>query len=288
MMLSARIRKSIEDFLNTPILEASPVTGGSINEAVRIKTQLGDFFLKWNTPGRFPGMFAKEARGLEALQKANALPVPEVLTYRESDTEAFLLLPFWEASVPTKNYWQTFGEGLAVLHRQTHDHFGWKENNYMGSLTQPNHYHETFCDFFIQERLAPQLSLALRKGLLDTSDEHQFEQLFNKLPQLLPGEAPALVHGDLWSGNFITTAQGEAGLIDPAVHYGHRESDLAMTHLFGGFEAEFYEAYEAQFPLSSGFSNRIPIYQLYPLLIHVNLFGKGYVGSVRSILKTFA
>lgn len=287
-MLPQSIQSTLEEFLKTPIQEVSSVMGGSINQAARLKTQHGDFFLKWNTPGLYPEMFAKEAKGLEALRAAKALPVPEVLTYQESNTAAYLLLPFWAAAAPVKKYWQHFGEGLATLHRQSNDRFGWEEANYMGSLPQPNHYHENFCQFFIQERLVPQVSLAIQKGLLSTSDAHAFEQLYQKLPQLLPEESPALVHGDLWSGNFITTDQGEAGLIDPAVHYGHRESDLAMTKLFGGFQAEFYEAYQNTFPLSPGFNQRYPLYQLYPLLIHVNLFGQGYMGSVKSILKTFA
>ena len=142
-------------------------------------------------------------------------------------------------------------------------------------------------EFFIEGRLEKQIALAKNSGAIDSATVQQFNRLYNKLPEIIPEEKPSLIHGDLWNGNFMTGADGKAWLIDPAVYYGHREMDLAMTKLFGGFSTDFYESYNETFPLQKGFNNRVDIHNLYPLLVHVNLFGGGYLHEVKNILSRF-
>ena len=157
----------------------------------------------------------------------------------------------------------------------------------MGSLRQNNCFHSSWVDFFINERLDKQVQLASRKGLLSGPLEKQFERLYAQLDELLPEEPPCLVHGDLWSGNFMVSENGEVCLIDPAVYYGNREVDLAMSTLFGGFSPDFYTSYEEEYPLIPGWKDRLELYNLYPLLIHLNLFGSGYLGSILKVLQRF-
>ena len=192
-----------------------------------------------------------------------------------------------EQSQPENNFWENFGRGLAKLHKTTSDYFVLDHNNYIGSLTQSNRKRDNWIDFFVEERLGFQLKLARDSHLIDSGVLSAAEGLFNRLNEIIPKEQSSLLHGDLWSGNFMLGDQGEACLIDPAVYYGHREMDIAMTKLFGGFDHQFYEAYNQEFPMEKGWEQRMDICNLYPLLVHVNLFGGGYVSQLTSILKRF-
>ncbi|HZI24010.1 MAG TPA: fructosamine kinase family protein, partial [Chryseolinea sp.] len=154
-------------------------------------------------------------------------------------------------------------------------------------LPQFNNQNTSWVNFFIEQRLQVQVNLAIENGVAKADWEKKFAALYNKLPGLIPVEAPSLLHGDLWSGNLITDEKGEPCLIDPAVYYGNREADMAMTKLFGGFSGRFYAAYQEAFPLSPGHEQRVDLYNLYPLMVHVNLFGGSYVHSVESILGAF-
>ena len=165
--------------------------------------------------------------------------------------------------------------------------FGLDHDNYIGSLPQSNHQHTSWVEFFIEERLEKQIALAKNSGALNNSTIQQFNNLFKRLKEIIPEEKPSLLHGDLWNGNYMLAADGCACLIDAAVYYDHREMDLAMTRLFGGFPEEFYESYHETFPLSSGFEERVDIHNLYPLLVHVNLFGGSYISQVKSVLSRF-
>jgi len=160
-------------------------------------------------------------------------------------------------------------------------------NNYIGSLHQSNQKHDKWVSFFIEERLNPQLKLAYDSGKINSSILEKFEVMFLVLEEIFPVEKPSLLHGDLWSGNLMTDNFGNPCLIDPAVYFGFREMDLAMTTLFGGFDSEFYESYQRINHLETGWQERFDICNLYPLLVHVNLFGEGYLSSVKNILKRF-
>ena len=173
------------------------------------------------------------------------------------------------------------------MHQKTNDFFGLDHSNFIGHLPQQNNFHTSWSDFFIQERLQPQINLAQKRNLLPLSTVQDFKFLFQKIPEICPRELPGLIHGDLWNGNFMIGKNGEAVLIDPSVSFAHREMDLAMARLFGGFDQKFYKTYHSEFPLESGFEERMEIYQLYYLMVHVNLFGSSYLPSVNRILNKF-
>lgn len=269
------------------IFASQPLSGGSINSAVRIETSIGNFFVKWNQTEKYPDMFIKEAKGLELLKSTRQLRIPEVIFTDLAGEHSFLVLEYLEKVSYVTNIWPDFGTGLAKLHKTTADFFGLDHDNYIGSLFQSNRKKDNWIDFFSEERLNFQLRLARDSYLLDSTTLNASERLFKRLNEIVPEEPPALLHGDLWSGNFMIGDKGETCLIDPAVYYGHREMDIAMTKLFGGFDASFYDSYNQEYPLEKGWEKRLDIYNLYPLLVHVNLFGGAYVSQVASILKRF-
>jgi protein-ribulosamine 3-kinase len=268
-------------------LSSFAVSGGDINRAFKIETSIGRFFVKMNDAGRFPAMFEKEALGLNLLAKAGTIKIPEEIAYGQSDQDSFLILEYIEPASGQKDFWENFGTALARLHRNSNDFFGLDHDNYIGSLQQCNTKHKDWLSFFIQERLEKQLKLAVDNFKLGRADIRSFEKLFKRANGIFPVEAPALLHGDLWSGNFMIGSKGEVCLVDPAVYFGHREVDIAMSKLFGGFPQKFYEYYTREFPLEKDWQKRMEIFQLYPLLVHVNLFGESYVSSVRGIMKRF-
>lgn len=285
--LPAPIQQQCREILETEITGVSHVGGGDINQARMLTTPKGAFFLKMNTGNHAARMFETEAKGLDLLHRTGALRIPNVIASGDTEGGAFLLLEFIETGKRSSDFWEIFGASLAALHRRTSQQFGLDHSNFIGSLPQSNHFHHTWSGFYVHERLQPQLDLALKSNRLQSSDARQFEKLYQKLPELCPFESPALIHGDLWSGNFLVGDDGRPVLIDPSVSYSHREMDLAMSRLFGGFDRPFYRSYEEAFPLAPGFEQRLPVYQLYYLMVHVNLFGGGYVGSVRSVLRQF-
>lgn len=269
------------------ILSTSTVGGGCINNSLKLKTTAGDFFIKTNSAEAYPGMFEAEAKGLKILADANAIYVPQPVANGEFENTSFIIIEFVESSAKNKNFWKNFGSNLAKLHRASNEYFGLDHDNYIGSLYQSNKQNNSWIEFFIYQRLQPQLEFAQSGSKINSSVINSFEKLYKKLPELLFEEKPSLLHGDLWSGNFMVNANGEASLIDPAVYFGHREVDLAMTHLFGGFANEFYDSYNEEWPLEKEYYNRFDIYNLYPLLVHVNLFGGGYLEQVKYILRRF-
>lgn len=281
------LQAHISENLSWSVKAFHPALGGCINHGGELVTAEGSYFLKWNDRQRYPQMFEKESKGLTLLKSANCIDVPEVIHVGEAADLQFIIMSFMKAGRHAKNYWSLLGEQLANLHQNTHTHFGLDHDNYIGSLIQRNALTENWIDFFVQHRLEAQLSLGERNGKITSDIRKQFDVLYKKLPDLLPQEKPALLHGDLWSGNVMVNEKGEPTLIDPAVYYGHREAELAFTHLFGDFEHEFYGAYQNTLPLSAGFNSRTDLYNLYPLLVHVNLFGGGYLRQVVNILSRY-
>lgn len=274
-----------EKFSFNHILDVSPLAGGDINEVFKVETDQGNLVAKCNNSARFPGMFEAESKGLELLQKGG-FKTPEVLTLGEEEGFSFLILEYLKSENATPAFWESFGNQLARLHQNTQDTFGLDHNNYMGSLVQQNARVSDWSEFFITQRLEPQLKLAYDEGYFKGLGQ-RWSRFMNKLESLVPQEKPALVHGDLWSGNFICGENQTPVLIDPAAHYGHREADISMMHLFGGFDPSLFETYNLQFALESGWRQRVDIHNLYPLLVHVNLFGGSYAQQVSSILKRF-
>ncbi|MBS1582833.1 MAG: fructosamine kinase family protein [Bacteroidetes bacterium] len=267
--------------------EAIPVGGGSINDAYRLGTDAGTFFVKTNQADRFPSLFEAEADGLERLRRAGALRVPRVIAFGEEQDTSYLLLEHIGGGGRDTAYWEELGRGLARLHAHTAPLFGLERSNYIGSLVQVNTPHASWPDFFIHCRLEPLVKRARDKQRIDGAMALRFERLFARLDHLFPQEPPALLHGDLWSGNILCAADGAPVLIDPAVYYGHREMDLAMTKLFGGFEDAFYGAYQAERPMEPGWRGRMDLCNLYPLLGHALLFGGSYAAQADACLKRF-
>jgi fructosamine-3-kinase len=267
------------------IIKTSSLTGGCINHVHRLQTSNGAFCIKYNLSDRFPEMFTCEADGLALLKSAGEITVPEVIFTGEAGSFSYILLEFIDQGRKNSFFMQDFGQSLARLHRHSAGYFGHNLDNYMGSLPQSNKKHVTWTSFFVEERLKKQVLLA--GEYFSSADLSAFERLYARLDELLPVEPPAMLHGDLWGGNYMVAPDGKACLIDPAVYYGHREADIAMTTLFGGFDEHFYASYQEEYPLEKGWQDRLDIFKLYPLLIHLNLFGSGYFGSVVSIIRRF-
>ncbi len=287
MSLPKLIQNSVEDTLSCKVLNTQILYGGDINRSIQLSTDKGDFFLKYNNNKLYPEMFEKEARGLQLMSSTNEIDIPQVITANNTDDDAYLLLSYIETNHQKAKFWEQFGEQLANMHKHTATQFGLDEDNYIGTLPQSNKQHDSFVDFFIKERLEVQLNIAEQANKINLRQRKSFNTLYKQLPNLIPTEVPALLHGDLWSGNYMVNKKGEPSLIDPAVYYGHREVDLAMTTLFGRFDTAFYEAYHATFPIEKAWKERIAIYNLYPLLVHVNLFGGAYIKEVESILRYY-
>ncbi|EMR03581.1 fructosamine kinase family protein [Cesiribacter andamanensis] len=260
--------------------------GGCINQTVYLKAGTGKYFLKWNE-GADEGLFAAEARGLALLKAAAALPVPEVLGQDTAVGKPYLLLEYLDSRPPRTDYWSALGRGLAALHGHSQDLWGLDHANFIGRLPQSNNPMDAWVDFFIERRLEPQLGLAFYQQQIDRAFMTHFRTLYPRLRELLVADRPALLHGDLWSGNVMPGPDGRAWIFDPAVYYGHREAELAFTTLFGGFEEGFYAAYTEARPLEPGYQERYDLYNLYPLLVHVNLFGASYLSGVQRILRRF-
>jgi fructosamine-3-kinase len=259
------------------------VGGGCINQAYQVRSQNGTYFVKLNAAGGLE-MFEAEAQGLQALGQAPGLRVPQPLCWGVSGANAYLVMEGLELGGSGDP--AALGEGLAALHRISADRFGWHRDNTIGSTPQVNRQADDWQTFWREHRLGFQLQLAARNGagdaLLDAG-----RQLQEALPMLLAGHTPAasLLHGDLWSGNYSFTRAGEPAIFDPAVYYGDRETDIAMTELFGGFATAFYSAYRSAWPLEEGYAVRKILYNLYHVLNHFNLFGGGYLSQAQRMLE---
>ena len=262
-------------------------SGGCINTGGVMDTSFGKMFIKWNDRHRFPKMFEVEFKGLQLLRSPNVIKVPEPLLSAEAGEFAFLVTEYISSSSRSEGYWDFLGANLAALHEITSTDFGLDHDNYIGSLPQVNNPGNDWIEFYINNRLEYQVKMAIDDGKMGSSSIDDFQRFYSILHTTLPKEIPSLLHGDLWSGNLMTGPVGEPVIFDPAVYYGNREIDIAMTRLFGGFSNRFYEVYNESFPLLPGYEERIDIYQLYPLLVHVNLFGGGYISQVKGILKRY-
>ncbi|MGB7785128.1 MAG: fructosamine kinase family protein [Salinimicrobium sp.] len=266
------------------INEVTSLAGGSINEVFLLNTSEGKKVVKINSLSAFPGMFSAEKAGLEVLKKSGSIDVPEVFGLGQIDDTAYLILEYKKEAPQKSHFWDLFGQELAGLHKNSSEKFGFEDDNYIGSLPQYNGRETSAADFYIRQRLEPQLRMASKNGF---SFGH-LDRIFKNISEAIPGEPPALIHGDLWGGNYITNEEGLPCLIDPAVSFGPREMDLAMMKLFGGFPEKVFSAYDENFPLQQGFEDRVPLWQLYYLLVHLNIFGSSYLGGVKRILKSFS
>ena len=291
MMIPAALCDALSDRLGGPVEGGQPVYGGDINHAARFAVNGTRYFVKWSREAP-ASMFPAEADGLRRLSEAGGIRIPAVIALGEAEgaCPAYLALEWIETDgSATDATMEDFGARLAALHRHTTSQHGLERDNFIGLLPQRNTPDPAWSAFYRDQRIRPQMEMARQRGLLPKRREDLLTRLIERLPDLLDDTAiqPALLHGDLWGGNYLVDDQGEAVLIDPAVYYGHREMDLAMTALFGGFSRRFYEAYAATYPLDPGYEDRQPLYQLYYILAHLNLFGESYGGRVDSLAARY-
>jgi len=261
-----------------------PVGGGDISSAWRVKTENNVAFLKTG-PASSLDMFLAEADGLKELADAKAVRVPKVLGCVCSGKESLLALEWIDFELAAESCEWMLGRNLARLHRHTVDRFGWRRDNTIGATPQHNPWSDDWVDFFKEHRIGFQLELAGRNGFrgnLQTMGARLLDNMGHFFSDYWP-EA-SLLHGDLWGGNWAACA-GAPVIYDPAVYYGDRETDIAMTRLFGGFGPAFYEAYQETWPLAAGHSKREQLYQLYHVMNHLNLFGAAYLARAEGILR---
>ncbi len=275
----------LEQRLGTRVRGAKQLSGGDINEAFEVSLGTGERIFVKTHPSPPAGMFEAEARGLRWLAEADAIRIPRVLAVSD-DSPAFLALELLMPAKRRPDFDEALGHSLAALHAFGAPSFGLDHDNFIGRLAQSNVVANDWPTFYWASRLEPQLRLATDRGLIDEKTRSSFDTLRLVLPERVgPEEPPSRLHGDLWAGNLHVDEAGRACLIDPAVYGGHREIDLAMMRLFGGFSERVFAAYGDAWPLAPGAGERISVYQLYPLLVHVNLFGGSYVASVKRALS---
>ncbi|MFT3740077.1 MAG: fructosamine kinase family protein [Breznakibacter sp.] len=286
--MDKELKDELENVLGSRVIDCKPVSGGSISRTNKIVLQnTQPFFVKSDVP---KPMLDAEAIGLAEIRRCGCIKVPEVIALGDS----YLVMEWIEPGRRDRDFFRAFGRQLALMHKFVSDGFGFKSDNFIGSTAQLNMVQDNvlisdWASFYLNYRLLPQFNMAKDNGYIDSYMEKLFGRIVHILPDILHGceEGPSLLHGDLWGGNFMVGACGEPVLIDPAVYYGHREADLAMTKLFGGFDPEFYLAYERQWPLGPGANKREPVYLLYHVLNHLNLFGTSYRWQVIELMEFY-
>ena len=265
----------------------TPMGGGSINACFQVSATTSELFVKVNHAERYPFMFEREIAGLDLLRAESSFLVPKAYGISYQGDHAVLVMECLEKGISSETTDQRFAAALAAMHRQTQSQFGLEDDNFIGSLPQWNDPMERWTDFFISQRLDPMLEKAVDAGWMDKNDISLFERLYGSLEEHFPEEPPALLHGDLWAGNYMVVKGGLPALFDPAVYYGHRYLDLGMMQLFGGFQPHVFDGYRTHYPLDPNWREGTEVANLYPLLVHVNLFGSSYVQQVRSTLLRF-
>lgn len=268
------------------ILQSQSLGGGCIHHATHIRGEKGDFFFKWNDASEAAN-FKAEEKGLSLLKEKSSLRIPQVISFIAENDRAGLLIEYIAPGHKKPAFYQKLGEGLALQHLQSQAAFGLDHDNFIGALPQRNREYQRWPDFFREERILPQLAMPNASRLLGASSRKRIDQLFKKLDAFFPEEKPALLHGDLWGGNLLCDTDSKPVLIDPAVYYGHREMELAFMQLFDSYPVSFYDAYQAVYPMASGWEERMDLYNLYPMLVHLNLFGGGYLSGVERIIAKY-
>ncbi len=270
------------------IENSSVLGGGCINHASKIDTNVGSFFLKWNANCE-EDIFLREAESLQEMQKAvnHLLKIPEVFAAKKVGlTPGFLVLEYLPSAYSSGND-EELGRGLAVMHKFSHSEYGFYNNNYCGATLQNNSWKKNWAEFYVENRLSFLLNLIKKERALPSSEVKLYDNLLNRIPNLIPAKSvPVLIHGDLWSGNYMQTGNGFA-LIDPASYYADREMEFSIMTMFGGFSSRFYSAYNEINPLPADWKERNLLYQLYHVLNHYYLFGGGYQSQAANIAKQY-
>jgi protein-ribulosamine 3-kinase len=284
------VDRLIEPLYGAKIESSFATSGGSINQTQVLNLTNGQrVFFKQN-PSPPTDFFLAETRGLKLLAQAKNGPrIPKPIAVQSGSRPTFLLLEYIESSSEDENFVEQLARSLAELHRMSQEHYGLDHDNYIGSTTQKNTLEKDGIVFFREQRIDFQRQLARRSGLLPVAIDKKIDSLCDDLGKYLniSGEKPALLHGDLWSGNYFPDSEGEPCIFDPAVYYGLREADLAMTELFGRLPQKFYDVYQEVFPMNPGYEERKDLFNLYHLLNHLNIFGSSYLSSVQQTVNRY-
>jgi protein-ribulosamine 3-kinase len=266
----------------------SSLSGGDISQAFLIELfNSRQYFVKYNRSDIASDLFRQEKLGLETIASSHTISVPEVIGTHSTGEGAFLVLEYIKPRQASAKDLKQLGVQVAAMHDHTGHSFGFKSDNYIGSLHQCNTPSENWIQLYAENRLQKQFILAIRKNLLKPTEVPELHQIINVLDSLIPVNEVSLLHGDLWGGNYLIGIDAKPYLIDPAVYFGDRMVDIAMSKLFGGFGPEFYESYFHWAPATENPDERIDLYQLYYLLVHLNLFGASYHSSVKRVLKRY-
>ncbi len=285
--MTSKLQNHLSELFQTKIKTIRSLSGGSISSAYLVETSFQKYFLKVNSKPDAIAMFSAEKQGLEAITQTKTIATPKVFRSEKWENGGFLLMEFIQAKRPNSTDFQRLGEQLAKLHQNTNSEFGWENSNFIGSLLQSNQKQTDWTTFYLEERIFPQLELAQNQGLMTDKDFPDRSKMYSICQELFQNTKPSLLHGDLWNGNFVIAENGTPYLIDPAVYFGDVEVDIAMSKLFGGFGEDFYQAYRQVFPVDKYKFQKLDLYQLYYLLVHLNLFGSSYYASCRSILQKY-
>ncbi len=278
----------LEYLLCIKVLTIKTLSGGDISKAYLLETATEQFFCKINHTADALKIFQAEKDGLDAISLTKTIATPKTFFCEALEKGALLVMEYITPKKPDYKDMDLFGHQLAALHQAaTMQRFGWEGPNFIGNLPQSNTKNTNWSAFYVFERLLPQLRRAVNHKFLSAKELPTEVQLSKCCNSFMSAVEPSLIHGDLWSGNYLIAQNGTPYLIDPAVYYGHHEVDLAMTRLFGGFDTSFYNAYQEHFPHTGGADARNDLYQLYYLLVHLNLFGTSYRHAVVSILKKY-
>ena len=282
--------KRIQDLIQEDVLEMRSVHGGSVSEAYRIRTPSGTFFVKHNSEHIGQALFDAEVLGLKKMAATKTVVTPNLLLHHKD----LLIIDWVDTGRQTAVFWENFGRTLAELHKVPQSHFGFESNNFIGRAQQINtpmisaKKPRAWFEFFKDYRLKHQLGLAKKDLSFPENLANAIEVIIRDLDGFLGGveeEPPALIHGDLWSGNYLADRNGQAVLLDPSCSYSHREMEFGMLKLFGNCAKPFYEAYHSAYPLQDGWERRVQVYKLYHLLNHFNLFGASYLSSIGGVLR---
>ncbi|WP_223154994.1 fructosamine kinase family protein [Alkalibacillus aidingensis] len=276
--------QEVGDFTN--IKKVEPVHGGEINQSYYVETDEQQYFLKYN-PDAPKDFFRLEVEGLRLIKSTNTVNVPHVITYLDQPGKSILMTEWIEGRSNTDTEY-LLGEQLAKLHQTYAKQHGFKEKTYIGTLPQKNDFYDEWVDYYRDKRLIQQYRLGVERGLISGERQKGLQQLMDQLHKWIPtGIKPSYLHGDFWGGNWLTGPKGEPYVIDPSFLYGDRHFELAFTELFGGFSKSFYRGYNSILPEDGYYPQVKKLYQLYYLLVHLNIFGEMYGSSVDSVIKEY-
>ncbi|MCA0132204.1 fructosamine kinase family protein [Winogradskyella alexanderae] len=280
------LKRHLESFLNMSIIDSRPLSGGDTSSVYKLDTENKTSFILKCGPVKISNeMFQAEVKGLHLIENTETIKTPKVYDSGVHNDISYILMEYVTSKSPTKADFSRLGLQLANLHKHSSASFGLDYNNFIGRLKQQNNLTNSWIDFYGSQRLGIQFKLASNNGLLKDSEIPSSELIKSYLETICQDIKPTLLHGDLWNGNFLIATDGTPYLIDPSVYFGHAEIDIAMSKLFGGFDISFYNAYHIQNPITAHYQKRLEIYQLYYLLVHLNMFGASYYSSVKRVLN---